>query len=142
MGLLDDAIREHLDLKRRRGGDPAEIEKLEREALGPVRRDPTAFADAGPATAGSAGLADLPAVDDDAPAAYAEAPVDAAALEDFALHPDDFAATELHAPVGDTHTGTHADAHEAAAHEAAPHEAAPPEAHWFEQKPPKDFDLD
>jgi hypothetical protein len=38
MGLLDDAIREHLDLKRRRGADPAEVEKAEREALGPVRR--------------------------------------------------------------------------------------------------------
>jgi hypothetical protein len=41
MGLLDDAIREHLDLKRARGSDPAEIERLEREALGPVRREPT-----------------------------------------------------------------------------------------------------
>jgi hypothetical protein len=41
MGLLDDAIREHLDLKRARGSDPAEIERMEREALGPVRRDPT-----------------------------------------------------------------------------------------------------
>jgi hypothetical protein len=39
MGLLDDAIREHLDLKRRSGGDPAEIERLEQEALGPVRRE-------------------------------------------------------------------------------------------------------
>jgi hypothetical protein len=38
MGILDDAIREHLDLKRRRGADPAEVERLEREALGPVRR--------------------------------------------------------------------------------------------------------
>jgi hypothetical protein len=38
MGLLDDAIREHLDLKRRRGADPNEVERLEREALGPVRR--------------------------------------------------------------------------------------------------------
>jgi len=38
MGLLDDAIREHLDLKRRRGADPAEVERAEREALGPVRR--------------------------------------------------------------------------------------------------------
>jgi hypothetical protein len=43
MGLLDDAIREHLDLKRRRGADPAEIERLEREALGPVRRGPEEF---------------------------------------------------------------------------------------------------
>jgi hypothetical protein len=40
MGLLDDAIREHLDLKRRRGADPTEIERAEREALGPVRRGP------------------------------------------------------------------------------------------------------
>jgi hypothetical protein len=40
MGLLDDAIREHLDLKRRRGADPGEIERAEREALGPVRRGP------------------------------------------------------------------------------------------------------
>ena len=40
MGLLDDAIREHLDLKRRRGADPAEIQRAEQEALGPVRRHP------------------------------------------------------------------------------------------------------
>jgi hypothetical protein len=40
MGLLDDAIREHLELKRRRGTDPQEVERLEREALGPVRRAP------------------------------------------------------------------------------------------------------
>src|SRR5450631_1247203 len=40
MGLLDDAIREHLDLKRRRGADPADVERDEREALGPVRRAP------------------------------------------------------------------------------------------------------
>ena len=40
MGLLDEAIRDHLDLKRRRGADPAEVERAEREALGPVRRGP------------------------------------------------------------------------------------------------------
>ena len=40
MGLLDDAIREHLDLKRRRGADPTEVARLEHEALGPVRREP------------------------------------------------------------------------------------------------------
>jgi hypothetical protein len=36
MGLLDDAIREHLDLKRRNGGDPGEIARKENEALTPV----------------------------------------------------------------------------------------------------------
>ena len=40
MGILDDAIREHLELKRRRGTNPQEIDRLEREALGPVRRAP------------------------------------------------------------------------------------------------------
>jgi hypothetical protein len=40
MGLLDDAIREHLELKRRRGADPSEIAREEAEALGPVRREP------------------------------------------------------------------------------------------------------
>jgi hypothetical protein len=38
MGLLDDAIKEHLELKRRRGADPGEIARQETEALGPVRR--------------------------------------------------------------------------------------------------------
>jgi hypothetical protein len=39
MGLLDDAIREHLDLKRRHGADPSEVERQEQEALGPARRE-------------------------------------------------------------------------------------------------------
>ncbi len=38
MGLLDEAIREHLELKRRRGADPSEVEQQESEALGPVPR--------------------------------------------------------------------------------------------------------
>jgi hypothetical protein len=33
MGLLDDAIREHLELKRRRGADPEEVAREQREAL-------------------------------------------------------------------------------------------------------------
>jgi hypothetical protein len=39
MGLLDDAIRDHIDLLRRRGADPTEIAKAESEALGPVVRE-------------------------------------------------------------------------------------------------------
>jgi hypothetical protein len=34
MGLLDEAIREHLELKRRRGADPSEIARQESEAFG------------------------------------------------------------------------------------------------------------
>jgi hypothetical protein len=36
MGLLDDAIREHLELKRLRGADPGEVAREQREALEPV----------------------------------------------------------------------------------------------------------
>ena len=36
MGLLDEAIREHLELKRRSGGDPTVIAHQEQEALDPV----------------------------------------------------------------------------------------------------------
>jgi hypothetical protein len=39
MGLLDDAIREHLELKRQRGADPGEVAREQREALDPVPRD-------------------------------------------------------------------------------------------------------
>jgi hypothetical protein len=34
MGLLNDAIREHLELKRQHGADPSEVARLEDEALG------------------------------------------------------------------------------------------------------------
>jgi hypothetical protein len=38
MGLLEEAIREHLELKRQHGADPGEVSAQEREALGPVQR--------------------------------------------------------------------------------------------------------
>jgi hypothetical protein len=39
MGVLDDAIREHLDLKRRHGAEEDELRRQEEEALGPARRE-------------------------------------------------------------------------------------------------------
>jgi hypothetical protein len=39
MGVLDDAIREHLDLKRRHGAAEEELRRQEAEALGPARRE-------------------------------------------------------------------------------------------------------
>ena len=57
MGLLDDAIREHLDLKRRRGADPTEIERAEREALGPVRRGPEVRGEEAPPVDSEVGVA-------------------------------------------------------------------------------------
>ena len=38
MGILDEAIREHLDLKRRRGATDSELQRLEDEAFGPPSR--------------------------------------------------------------------------------------------------------
>jgi hypothetical protein len=46
MGLLDDAIREHLELKRLRGVDPGQVAHEEQEALGPVHRGRTREDDA------------------------------------------------------------------------------------------------
>ena len=54
MGLLDDAIREHLELRRLRGADPGEVAREEHEALGPVLRDDEAAHD------GSEGQAEVP----------------------------------------------------------------------------------
>ncbi|MFL5872220.1 MAG: hypothetical protein ACJ75T_01925 [Solirubrobacterales bacterium] len=48
MSILDDAIREHLELKRAHGADDAELKKLEDEAFGPPGRpeEPDPFAEA------------------------------------------------------------------------------------------------
>jgi hypothetical protein len=39
MGVLDDAIREHLDLRRKHGAPEEELRRQEEEALGPARRE-------------------------------------------------------------------------------------------------------
>jgi hypothetical protein len=39
MGVLEDAIREHLDLKRKHGASDEELNRQEADALGPARRD-------------------------------------------------------------------------------------------------------
>ena len=59
MGLLDDAIREHLELKRKHGADPEDVARQEREALGPGQRNEFAQPDA--ALADVATPADEPA---------------------------------------------------------------------------------
>jgi hypothetical protein len=51
MGLLDDAIREHLELKRRRGADPGEVAREQREALDSLPSDEHATPDHDAATA-------------------------------------------------------------------------------------------
>ena len=74
MGLLDDAIREHLELKRRRGADAGDISRQESEALGPVQRGPDGAPDL-PATftPPDEPIAEAPA----APATYGDEPTQA-----------------------------------------------------------------
>ncbi len=112
MGLLDDAIREHLDLKRRRGADPAEVSRLEQEALGPVRREPAPVDAAG----------DQP-----------EAPAPAPATEGVPAD-DQTRVLEPH----ERHEGAHGDPlREHVAHEpaAAPADAAPADPPAAEPEP-------
>jgi hypothetical protein len=51
MGTLDDAIREHLELKRRLGAPENELEQKEAEAFGPIGARPPVTAAAPPETA-------------------------------------------------------------------------------------------
>jgi hypothetical protein len=93
MGILDEAIREHLELKRQHGAGDSELRDLEDEAFGPPAR---------PGAASEAAVADAPVADDDetgaktellaglqeAPPEPAEAPPELPAEEEPAMeHP-------------------------------------------------------
>jgi len=82
MGILDDAIREHLELRRKHGASEAEISKKETEALSPARREaPVALAEEPPSDEKAweadheAGASDQEVVLTDEPG-YVEADVD------------------------------------------------------------------
>jgi hypothetical protein len=102
MGLLDDAIREHLELKRRRGADPDEVTRQENEALGAGRRAEFARPEGGdaPAETGEAAVPAEPAAE--APAAPFDADADAPVPEfdpaPAAPRHDPFAPAERAAP--------------------------------------------
>jgi hypothetical protein len=86
MGILDDAIRQHLELKRQHGADRADVERLEQEAFGPVARPGDPEFDTGteaaapaateqpPAEAPSAEQPAAPAAEEAAPAPAEEPP--------------------------------------------------------------------
>jgi hypothetical protein len=76
MGVLEDAIREHLDLKRRHGASDEELSHQEAEALGPARRD-VPEAENEPSADDTAHTAVVPVE----PGAAMEPPVEPAAVE-------------------------------------------------------------
>jgi hypothetical protein len=136
MGFLDDAIREHLDLKRRRGADPTELERLEREALGPVRRP-------------QADVLDAPAVDEPRAGVYAEDELEedwseARQERPFADHGAEFAEEDefedWDAPVERAERGPIESAIEEMPEADLPPARRPPPPAPAEQAPPSDAD--
>jgi hypothetical protein len=160
MGLLDDAIREHLELKRRRGADAEEVSRLEHEALGPPQRGEFAAA-AAPAEAiepaePSEPLDEPPPGefdDDDDPvaavqaepaAAPAPAPAEPEWLEDEPEPPAPAPAADDSTALYDVEAGEPPAEGDDVLEETPDFLQETPEHDrlWFEQKPPRDFDLD
>ena len=139
MGLLDDAIREHLELKRRRGADAEEVTRQEQEALGAPQR--AEFAGAAPAaTAEPEAVEDAPAPDPE-PVTEREPepdiPLDQATVEYTPPPPDE--PEEREEPPTPPQEGDEDVLEETPdfLQETPEHDRL-----WFEQKPPRDFDLD
>src|SRR4051794_15056805 len=151
MGLLDDAIREHLELKRRRGADAEEVSRLEQEALGPPQRGEFAGAPAAAEPPEPAEPADPAETDDPDEPIEPEEPPEAAAVA-----PDTEGLGDGLEPVEPPHAGDPTVAYEAPHAEPRPEgadesddvleetpdflqETPEHDRLWFEQKPPRDF---
>jgi hypothetical protein len=157
MGLLEDAIREHLDLKRQHGADLSEVAAEEREALGPVQRtvepavveDEDASEDASPAhdepvedEPGRTDLRDPAEAEDeeededelDEPAPPPPPPEHSVPFdfEDEPFAPEPPPAEKQEAADEDVLEETPEFLQETPEHDRL----------WFEQKPPRDFDFD
>ncbi len=157
MGLLDDAIREHLELKRARGADLTEVERQEREALGATPQAEfaqSADADSGAESAGADSA-------EEEPVAEAVEPVDAGEEHE----PFDVEALESPppAPAPGSDPWLEEERDEVPAEESLAHpredaeepsedvledtpdflqETPEHDRLWFEQRPPRDFDWD
>src|SRR4051795_12606715 len=106
MGLLDDAIREHLELKRRRGADNNEITRQEQEAFGPPRRGELELDPARAQADEPAPAADHATFDPVQPAA---APTALHAVEDPGAHDEPIAHAHEAPPVQDEPPRPHGD---------------------------------
>jgi hypothetical protein len=146
MGLLDDAIREHLELKKAHGADPNEVERQEREALGATQQAEFATpSDAPPAD----DVVAVHATDDAAPAEVAEPePEPEPAVERQAEeHWPEPEAEPDEVPSGDTleHPQPAEQPESEDVLEETPdflQETPEHDRLWFEQRPPRDFDWD
>ena len=148
MGLLDDAIREHLELKRKHGANPEDVARQEQEALGPGQQrnefaQPEAPDEAEPVAeeAPAPPLNEEPPEEEPAP----EAAADAAAYEEdpwLDEEPDEVPADEALEP---RRPEPAAEENPEDVLEETPdflQETPEHDRLWFEQKPPRDFDWD
>jgi hypothetical protein len=132
MGLLDDAIREHLELKRRHGADPGEVARQESEALGPVRRSAETVFEPEPDPEPE------PEPEPEPVARNVESTIDQPTVEHPAAKPEPMiedeadASPEIENEDGDVLEGTPEFLEETPEHDRL----------WFEQRPPRDFDFD
>jgi hypothetical protein len=131
MGMLDDAIREHLELKRRSGASDDEVRQLETEAFGAKRAvaQPEPEAEPDVEAAEAAPLAAEPELDP-APTPVEPPPASAPAAEPWlaeedAVAPDEEEGEDLLEETPDFLS------------ETPEHDRL-----WFEQRPPRDFDFD
>jgi hypothetical protein len=160
MGVLDDAIREHLELKRQHGASADEVTKQEQEALGAVQGQPVPSAPAADAPPVEPGSPDLP------PPPVEHAVGTEGVAETSAPEPDLDPELESEprppAPSGDTPPRGFEEIPESPASnqedpvldedpdeedvlEETPEFLQETPEHdrlWFEQKPPRDFDFD
>jgi hypothetical protein len=151
MGMLDDAIREHLELKRRAGAAEGEVQRLESEAFGSARREPPAPVIDAPVDQPLA--EELPPPPE--PAAIAP-PTSETWLEDDAepelpavteQSTSEFTADEASSAAGGAPASDYVapdDEGEDLLEETPDFLQETPEHDrlWFEQKPPRDFDFD
>jgi hypothetical protein len=152
MGLLDDAIREHLELKRKHGADPADVARQEQEALGEGPRNEFAQPaapeapepEAEPEPQAAAEVQEPPAVDElpeGEPGIAEEPPAPEAPGYDEDPWLDDdrdeVPADEALQPPPRTGDEDVLEETPDFLQETPEHDRL-----WFEQKPPKDFDWD
>ena len=158
MGLLDDAIREHLELKRKHGANPDDVARQEQEALGPGQRNEFAQ----PEGAAQAPIEPEPELEAEAPPTFEEpAPVDELPEGEPGIpeeppsaqapgydedpwldeEPDEVPATEAL----EERPRRSAEGEDEDVLEETPdflQETPEHDRLWFEQKPPRDFDWD
>ena len=162
MGLLDDAIREHLELKRKHGANPEDVARQEQEALGPGQRNEFAQPEGAAPAPPEAAAEEPEAVAPEAPPEFEPPSADELPDGEPGI-PEEPPAAE--APGYDEDPWLDEEPDEVPAEEALQERPRPRTADgeeedvleetpdflqetpehdrlWFEQKPPRDFDWD